>query len=152
MATSALVELFTLSGMSNPMPGQVGPGAVAQVATCSGTVANTWGVRAGEMKDPAVGADLERVMDQAVGISLGQEPPAAVGARLRALAAAQGTRWDADSEEASPVVGALQSMPVRPAPLRALLRALPPLWPQQCMIPQLRPHQHLMPPPPPQPC
>lgn len=70
---------------------------------------------AGEMKDPTVGADLERVMDQAVGISLGQEPPAAVDARLRALAAAQGTRWDADSSEVSPVVSALQAMPVRPA-------------------------------------
>lgn len=74
------------------------------------------------MKDPSVGADLERVMDQAVGIGLGQEPPAAVEARLRALATAQGTRWDTDSGEASPVVGALDSMPV---------------W---CLCPLTRPH------------
>ena len=70
------------------------------------------------MKDPTLGPELERVMDQAVGIGLGMEPPPVVDDRLRVLASAQGTRWDIEAGEPSPVLETLAAPQVRSAGCR----------------------------------
>lgn len=47
------------------------------------------------MKDAKLAPDLELVMDQVVGIGLGEEPAnPALDDRLQALAAQQGTQWE----------------------------------------------------------
>jgi hypothetical protein len=56
-------------------------------------------MHADEAKDPALVAELERIMDQAVGMSLGEEHAGALDARLKTLASQQGTVWLADEED-----------------------------------------------------
>jgi hypothetical protein len=56
-------------------------------------------MHADEAKDPALVAELERIMDQAVGMSLGEEHAAALDIRLKTLASQQGTVWLADEED-----------------------------------------------------
>jgi hypothetical protein len=53
------------------------------------------------MRDPALAPELERVMNQAVGINLGEEHARDLDARLASLAQQQGSVWA--TTEASPV-------------------------------------------------
>jgi hypothetical protein len=60
-------------------------------------------VSAGETKDSKIAHDLELVMDQAVGIGLGEEPSnPALDARLRALAEQQGSVWEPEDTNEAP--------------------------------------------------
>jgi hypothetical protein len=56
-------------------------------------------MHADEAKDPALIAEVEKLMDQTVSIRLGEEHGAALDAHLEALAAQQGTVWLVDDQD-----------------------------------------------------
>ena len=59
---------------------------------------------AAEMRDASLASELERMMNQAVGISLGEAPAAALDKRLAGIARLQGSHW-LDSSLVCPVFG-----------------------------------------------
>ena len=81
---------------------------------------------AGEIKDAKIAPDLELVMDQVVGIGLGEDPSnPALDERLRALAQQQGSVWEPGSPDSDaqppqpPAAPALQVRPLPPARMHA---------------------------------
>lgn len=100
--------------------GSVTTGEIPKDKAC-----NAWAC-AGEIKDAKIAPDLELVMDQVVGIGLGEDPSnPALDDRLRALAQQQGSVWepgspDSDAQPAQPPAALpLQVRPLPPARMHA---------------------------------